>query len=313
MIGIYRIKNLVNEKCYYGSSKNIQKRWKTHLNQLRNKKHINCILQNAWNKYGEDNFIFEIVEECELENIFEVEQKYIDTCGDYNIGLKASGGDNISKNPNKDKIVENIKKGSKLWRDSLSDEERKERFSKPLDKNPNWKGGTTYVYCDCGKKIGYGHTNCNQCRPRSDKNNPFFGKTHSEETKKKLREKMLGNIPINRKEIVINNIEYMSYNDASDKLGIPITTIRWRVLSKNPKYKNYHFNGEIKVCFSNEEQKIRFSEPQKGKTMTFNKPFFIDNIEYRTLKEASDILNIHQMTIKGRLKSPKFDNYKYKD
>ena len=52
MIGIYRIKNLVNEKCYYGSSKNIEKRWKTHLNQLRNKKHINSILQRAWNKYG---------------------------------------------------------------------------------------------------------------------------------------------------------------------------------------------------------------------------------------------------------------------
>ena len=47
--------------------------------------------------------------------------------------------------------------------------------------------------------------------------------------------------------------------------------------------------------------------------MSFNKPFLIDGVEYRTLKEASDILNIHPMTIKGRLKSPKFDNYKYKN
>jgi group I intron endonuclease len=313
MIGIYRIKNLINGKCYYGSSKNIEKRWKTHLNQLRDKKHINCILQRAWNKYGEDNFIFEIVEECEFKNIFEVEQKYIDTCGDYNIGLKASGGDNLTKNPNRDKIIENIKKGSKLWRDSLSDEERKERFSKPLDKNPNWRGGSTFVYCECGKRIGYSHTHCNQCRPRSDKNNPFFGKTHSEKTIKILRERMLGNIPINRKEIVINDIDYISYNDASDKLGIPITTIRWRVLSKNPKYKDYYFKGEIKVCFSNEEQKERFSNPQKNKKRDHNKYFFIDGVEYRTLKEASEILNIHPMTIKGRLKSPKFDNYKYKD
>jgi hypothetical protein len=31
------------------------------------------------------------------------------------------------------------------------------------------------------------------------------------------------------------------------------------------------------------------------------------------IKEASDMLDIHPMTIKGRLKSPKFDNYKYKD
>ncbi len=40
MIGVYRIKNKINKKCYYGSSKNIEKRWKTHLNQLKNKKHV---------------------------------------------------------------------------------------------------------------------------------------------------------------------------------------------------------------------------------------------------------------------------------
>lgn len=313
MIGIYRIKNKINDKCYYGSSKNIEKRWKTHLNQLKNKKHINSILQRAWDKYGENNFIFEVVEECKLENLFEVEQKYIDTCGDYNIGLKASGGDNISKNPNKEQIVENIKKGSKLWRNSLSDEEKKERFSKPLDKNPNWRGGSSFIYCKCGKRIGYGHTHCNKCRPRNKENNPFFGKTHSEELRKKLSEKMKGSKPRNSKPIFIDNLEYESYKHASDKLNIPIVTIRWRILSKNPKYKNYHYKGEEKIFYSNEEQKERLSKPQKGKQTSFNKPFVIDGIEYRTLKEANEKLNIHQMTIKGRLQSPKFENYKYKD
>jgi group I intron endonuclease len=314
MIGIYRIKNKINEKCYYGSSKNIEKRWKTHLNQLINGKHINCILQNAWNKYGKDNFIFEIVEECELENLFETEQKYIDTCGDYNIGLKASGGDNISKNPNKEMIIENIKKGSKLWRDSLTDEEKKERFSKPLDKNPNWRGGSSFIYCECGKRIGYGHTHCGKCRPRSGVKNPFYGKKHTEELKKKSSDRMMGvyngeqNIPI-----IINDIEYMSAGQASKILNIPTVTIRWRVLSKNPKYKKYYYKGQEKIFYSEEEQKERLSNPQKGKQTKFNKPFIIDGIEYRTLKEASDKLNVHPMTIKGRLKSPKFDNYKYKD
>jgi group I intron endonuclease len=313
MIGIYRIKNKINEKCYYGSSKKIEKRFKTHLNQLRNGKHINCILQNAWNKYGEDNFIFEIVEECELENLFEAEQKYIDACGDYNIGLKASGGDNISKNPNKNIIVENIKKGSKLWRDSLTDEERKKIFSKPLDKNPNWRGGSSFIYCECGKRIGYGHTHCGKCRPRNGEKNSFYGKKHSDETKNKLSEKRLGkyngeqNIPI-----IIDDIEYMSAGEASKILNIPMVTIRWRVLSKNPKYKKYHYKGQEKIFYSEEEQKERLSNPQKGKLTKFNKPFIIDGIEYRTLKEASDKLNIHSMTIKGRLKSPKFDNYRYK-
>lgn len=314
MIGIYRIKNKINEKCYYGSSKDIEKRWKTHLNQLRNKKHINSILQNAWNKYGEDNFIFEIVEECELEILFDTEQKYIDTCGDYNIGLKASGGDNISKNPNKNIIVENIRKGIKLWRDNLSDEERKEKFSKPLDKNSNWRGGSSFIYCECGKRIGYGHTHCNKCRPRSGEKNPFYGKKHTEELKKKTSNRMLGvyngeqNIPI-----VIDDVEYRSAAEASKLLNIPMTTIRWRVLSKNPKYENYYYEGQEKIFYSEEEQKERFSNPQKGKQRKFNKPFLIDGVEFRTLKDASEKLNIHPTTIKGRLENKKFDNYKYKD
>jgi len=313
MVGVYRIKNNVNEKCYYGSSKNIKKRWKVHLRQLRNKKHINTFLQNAWNKYGEDNFTFEIVEECTLEKLLIIEQTYIDELGDYNIGLSACGGDNITKNPNKERIIENIKKGSKNWRDSLSEEEKILKFSKPLEKNPNWRGGTSFQYCKCGKRISYGHTYCQQCRPRDGENNPFYGKTHTQEVLNNLRLKMLDNIPQNRKSVIIDAIEYESYKDASEKLKIPVTTIRWRVLSKNPKYKNYCFKGEEKTFFSEEEQKERISNSQKGKQTNFNKPFLIDGVEYRTLKEASEKLKIHFMTIKGRLdsKNVKYDNYKY--
>lgn len=312
MIGIYRIKNLVNNKCYYGSSKNIEKRWLRHKNELNKKTHINCVLQRAWDKYGEDNFLFEIVEECDSNILLEVEQKYLDTNPDYNIAIKSSGGDNLSRNPKKDEIIKKITNSVKKRYDSMTKEE-KQKYSQPMELNPNWKGGITYQYCECGKRIGTGHKHCNKCRPRSDDKNPFFNKTHSEETKKKLRERMLGSIPNNRKEITINNIDYVSYNDASEKLGIPITTIRWRVLSKNPKYKDYHFMGEKKICFTDEEQKIRFSKPQKNKKRNHNKPFLIDNIEYQTLKDASKKLKIHQMTIKGRLLSSKFDNYKYKD
>ena len=43
-----------------------------------------------------------------------------------------------------------------------------------MELNPNWKGGVSYVYCECGKRIGQGYTNCNKCRPRSNESNPFF-------------------------------------------------------------------------------------------------------------------------------------------
>jgi hypothetical protein len=94
-------------------------------------------------------------------------------------------------------------------------------------------------------------------------------------------------------------------------LNIPHTTIRWRILSKNPKYKNYLYANKIKISYSEEEQSERLSKPQIGKKHTHNKPFQIDGVEYRTLKEASEILGIHQMTIKGRLNSKNFENYEY--
>lgn len=77
--GIYIITNLINKKFYLGSSMNLKKRKATHLSTLRNKKHHNKHLQNAWNKYGEKNFEFDIVEYIEDENLLkEVEQFYID-------------------------------------------------------------------------------------------------------------------------------------------------------------------------------------------------------------------------------------------
>lgn len=61
--------------------------------------------------------------------------------------------------------------------------------------------------------------------------------------------------------------------------------------------------------------KSSYSKGHIGKIVTSNnKPFYIDDIEYRTLGDASQKLKIHKMTIKSRLKSNKieFSNYRYK-
>lgn len=312
--GIYRIRNLQTDDCYYGSSKNIKKRFSRHIKELKSGKHINIILTRAWEKYGEDSFVFEIVEICEVEKLKQIEQKYLDAAPKYNIGLSACGGDNITNNPKKDLIIDKIVKSTIERYSKMSNEEKREKHSKPLEKNPNWKGGKSFMeyYCDCGNTKKKKSKTCSDCRDRCGNNNPFFSKSHTSETKLLLSKKRKGtyfgeqNFPI-----VIDDIEYESLGKASQVLGIPTTTIRWRILSKNPKYKNYLYKNKIKISYSEEEQSERLSKSQVGKKHSHNKPFKIDGVEYRTLKEASEILGIHQMTIKGRLNSNNFENYEY--
>ena len=76
--GVYKITNIVNGKIYIGSSKDIKSRWSQHKTQLREGSHGNSYLQNAWNKYCEENFKFEIIEECDPDMQFEKEQYYLD-------------------------------------------------------------------------------------------------------------------------------------------------------------------------------------------------------------------------------------------
>jgi group I intron endonuclease len=59
---IYKIRNVVNDKFYVGSTTNTETRFKDHRRRLRKGKHHCKHLQAAWNKYGEDCFKFEVIE-----------------------------------------------------------------------------------------------------------------------------------------------------------------------------------------------------------------------------------------------------------
>lgn len=74
---IYKITNIKNNKVYIGSSRNIERRFYEHLHKLRNNYHINKHLQSAWNKYGENNFKFEVIREVSSSIVRKAEQFYI--------------------------------------------------------------------------------------------------------------------------------------------------------------------------------------------------------------------------------------------
>jgi group I intron endonuclease len=76
--GVYFISNNLNNDLYIGSSRNIKNRFYNHKSSLRNNRHKNKHLQNAWNLYGEENFTFKVVEQHhDIDNILFREKKLI--------------------------------------------------------------------------------------------------------------------------------------------------------------------------------------------------------------------------------------------
>ena len=76
--GIYSIMNIANGKIYIGSSKDIYNRLHEHLHLLNANSAHNKHLQNAWNKYGQECFIYNVLELCSENSRFEKEQYYMD-------------------------------------------------------------------------------------------------------------------------------------------------------------------------------------------------------------------------------------------
>lgn len=70
--GTYRIINTENGRPYIGQSSGYSRRWSTHKSALRRNKHDNKQLQEDYNTYGEEAFIFEVIEELPCDTPEEV-------------------------------------------------------------------------------------------------------------------------------------------------------------------------------------------------------------------------------------------------
>ncbi|MFC4990648.1 GIY-YIG nuclease family protein [Rubritalea tangerina] len=53
---MYRIFCIPERRCYIGSAKNIDARFRTHIQDLKHKRHTNKQLQEAWNSYTPSDF-----------------------------------------------------------------------------------------------------------------------------------------------------------------------------------------------------------------------------------------------------------------
>ena len=131
--GIYQIRNLVNDKVYVGSAVNLHRRKREHFTRLENNKHPNIKLQRAYNKYGSNNFIFEVIEIVDnKEFILSREQYYIDHLNVVNEGynINPTAGSNLGMQWS-DEVkakISNTLKGNIPWNKGLTNTCQKGRI-----------------------------------------------------------------------------------------------------------------------------------------------------------------------------------------
>ena len=76
--GIYRITNTITGDFYIGSSKNIKQRWAFHKIPSMWKQCPNNPMYLDMQKYGVDNFVFEVLEIVEQDKLKVTEQQFIE-------------------------------------------------------------------------------------------------------------------------------------------------------------------------------------------------------------------------------------------
>jgi group I intron endonuclease len=203
MIGIYGIHCKSNDKWYIGESININQRMMQHKANLRSNYHDNNYLQSAWNKYGEEEFEFIILEAHDIADktyLFERESYWMGRCGypspNSCFNLKEAGIYSPYPIKLKQKISESLKgkKSNTLGKKHSEESKRKmseaKKGTKLSDetkhKISNIKRGQP-VSPECREKISNtlkGHSVCNETRQKLSKSHK--GKKHTEETKLKM-------------------------------------------------------------------------------------------------------------------------------
>lgn len=213
-VGIYGIKNKINNHIYIGKTEmNFGDRRDSHYSLLENNKHWNKYLQNAWNKYGKDNFEFIIIHKLvDDEDINELERYYIKYYRDlnlsYNIADGGQGGGNLGKHLSEETKRKISEEHKQAW-NNLTDEQKKKKLK-------NFAG------CNKGKKM--------------DRNSEQYKKiVEREHTKSNAAKYSIDTV---RKIRELHEKKNIGYTEISNLLNVPRHTVymiatyrRWKYVS----------------------------------------------------------------------------------
>lgn len=250
MIGIYRIVNRKNNKCYIGQSTAIDYRINTHFVALREDKHRNASglrdkLQNAWNKYGEDNFYWEILEECSKDSLDEREKYWINFYNSfsngYNQTIGGEGGDTFTYKSDEDKKITKDRRVKKLVnRITITDGINEKRV---------YENEYIEKYRDNGWYIGLSE---DHKRKLKENHKGFTGLKKTPEHNEKLRQRFKG-IPLSeehKRKLSESHMGYVMPDEQKRKIG---ESNKGRKMSEDNKRKlvESHKRNKGKIVVNN--------------------------------------------------------------
>lgn len=271
--GVYQITNILSNKKYIGSAKNINRRFYEHQYYLEKNDHVNIHLQRAWNKDGGSNFTFDVIEYCDQSILLEREQYHIDSNDTetlYNLGT-VGGGDNITNHPDYDKIVAKIQAASKKMWENMSVEEYERR-----------------------------------CKIVAGENNPNYGNKWSDEQRQLASERMKTRFAENPaiKEIVSKRLTQW-WDDITPEQRKDISEQRKiRQTGEGNSFYGREHSIETKALISAaRKEKIKNLSFEEYVALTKSKPISVDGVEHKSVAKASEIIGVKSATIRYRCKS----------
>ena len=225
MIGIYMITNTITNKKYIGQSIDIEKRWRTHKKKSTWKSQPNNYLYRAMNKYGIDKFKFEILCECNEDELNDLEIEYIKQYDTFENGYNETPGGSCYKMT--DEMKRKISEANKGEKNGM------------YGKHPS---DSTIEYM---KNVLKGHpVTQNTRRKISEANkgekNGMYGRTHTESAKQKLREYNTGRHHSEQTKKYLHDINIGKTIPAEQRARIS-NTLKGR---KPPKFRWMNENGK---------------------------------------------------------------------
>lgn len=177
--GVYEILNTITNERYIGSASRVGKsnslsgfyvRFDKHKLLLKNNKHYNIHLQRSYNKYGENNFNFNVLSICPPEYCIKLEQWFLDNLKpEYNIRKIADSNKGIKF------TAEHKEKLSKSIKNSLKNK---------VDNSYRKRIGETLKITKLNKKNPYKRTEQGLIDNREKRrNHPHIAKLDSEKVK----------------------------------------------------------------------------------------------------------------------------------